>query len=179
MSPQRLYECSTRIAAGSMAWLSHFVDAHILLVYSIAREYLMAPYSLQDLMRAGNIGLLCALEVVSSPRSSIAFYTAVGSHVRGAIQRFVAESHRVEKLPYLYVGHHISPFGGIAVLAVHSSKPKNCELRIGDLICTVDREQVAGVGDINRLLSELRRGDLFAMRYLRNGVSIDTFLNCE
>ncbi len=179
MSPQRLYESRVRIAAGSEAWLSHFVEAHVALVYSIAREYLAPPYLLRELMSVGNVGLLCALEVVTSQKESTAFYTVVGGEIRNAIQRYVESSHRVKRVPYLYLGHHRNASGGIPVLSIRLNANQRCELRIGDGVCTVDHHEIESVGALNKLLADLRHGDLFAMEYVRGGVRRHTFINCE
>ena len=180
LSGTELYRARLLIEKGSRAALNKFLTIYTPVVYLIARQYTLDTRLQREYIRAGNVGLLVALEKANGKKGDIAFYTSLAGNIRSAIRAYIVQSHQVLRLPYLFLGMNEPEAGeaGIAVLSVTNTDRNPCPLTPGDKLTEIDGVAVNTLEDVNRMLEKLRKGDIFRITYSRANVIRNAFLNC-
>ena len=97
VSPARRRQLRRAIAAGDAASL-RFVNSNLRLVVSIAKKYQSSGLPLLDIVQEGNLGLIHAVDKFDW-RKGFKFSTYATWWIRQAIQRGIANSARVIRLP--------------------------------------------------------------------------------
>ena len=103
LSGAELYRARLLIEKGSRAALNKFLTIYTPVVYLIARQYTLDTRLQREYIRAGNVGLLVALEKANGKKGDIAFYTSLAGDIRSAIRAYIVQSHQVLRLPYLFL----------------------------------------------------------------------------
>ncbi|GHV84784.1 hypothetical protein AGMMS50230_03920 [Spirochaetia bacterium] len=92
-------EMAERIQEGDEEVRQKLVESNLRLVVKIARLYLSSGVSLLDLIQEGNIGLIRAAERYDAKRQ-VRFSTYASWWIKQSIIRFLANKHRIIRLPH-------------------------------------------------------------------------------
>jgi len=91
-------ELAELIQNGDKKAQQKLVESNLRLVIKIARAYLSSDLTLMDLIQEGNLGLIHAAERFD-PARRVRFSTYAGWWIRQSITRFLANKHRLIRLP--------------------------------------------------------------------------------
>lgn len=179
LSGAELYRMRLLIEKGSRTALNKFLTTYIPVVYLLAQQYTLDKEVLYEYIKAGNVGLLIALEKVNSKRGDTLFYTSLTREVRSAIHAYIVQSHQVLRLPYLFLGINESEEEGvgIAILSVMDAGLYQCPLMPGDKLIEIDGVVVNTLEDVNKMLGKLKKNDIFRVTYSRTNETHYAFLN--
>lgn len=181
LTGSQLYRTRLLVEKGSRAELNKFLTIYLPVVYLIARQYTVDSFLLEEYIKAGNLGLLAALGRVSSKADEITFYTSLTAEIRSALHAYIEQSHRVKRVPCLFLGKQTDGIKqrGVTVLFVMTMSNRQCPLRPRDVLLYVDGVVVNTLEDVDKMLTKLKKGDIFRATYSRDGVMQDALLNCE
>lgn len=181
LTGRQLYCIRSHIERGSNVELNKFLTRYLPFVYLIAKQYTTDDSLLIEYIKVANMGLLFALEKVNSNDDEKFFYAALSVDVRNVLISHIERSHQVKQVPYLFLSKNIarSSVHGVVVLMVLNPAVRKCPLKKNDIILHIDGIIVESLEDINRILMNLKKNDIFEVTFSRAGVVYNVFLNCE
>ena len=102
LSREREAELAARVQEGDSDARDEFVQANLLFVVSVARQYQNCGLPLSDLIGAGNLGLMIAVDRFDGHKG-YKFISYAVHWIRQSIRMAIAEQPRVVRLPMNYI----------------------------------------------------------------------------
>ncbi|MBT6149879.1 MAG: sigma-70 family RNA polymerase sigma factor, partial [Gemmatimonadetes bacterium] len=103
LSREKEAELAERIAAGDERAREELAEANLLFVVTVAKKYRNRGLSFPDLISAGNLGLMTAVDRFDATRG-FKFISYAVWWIRQAIQQSLAEDSRTVRLPLNRIG---------------------------------------------------------------------------